>query len=199
MSKPGPCGAPGFGLGGTTIAGCGASGAAAACAALAAVAASGVPAALPAGFAISGAAVCAADCVAWGDAAAEVSAFCEHPPSATAPHKANRVKTFWLMVNLYFTSHAAVLPSGVAQTAIRTQMAPTAATKTWHEECHCDGQDTRRIKLRMQFMTTNPRLPFIRALGADLNGWGFFLCTQKDVRQGRTGDMFIALTLQDRT
>src|SRR4051812_47813416 len=48
-------------------------------------------------------------------------------------------------------------------------------------------------------MTTNPRLPFIRALGADLNGWGFFLCTQKDVRQGRTGDMFIALTLQDRT
>jgi 3'-5' exoribonuclease len=49
-------------------------------------------------------------------------------------------------------------------------------------------------------MMTNPaRLPFARAISADLNGWGFFLCTQKDVRQGRSGDMFIALTLQDRT
>ena len=28
---------------------------------------------------------------------------------------------------------------------------------------------------------------------------GFFLCTQKDVRQGRGGDLFIALSLQDRT
>jgi 3'-5' exoribonuclease len=48
-------------------------------------------------------------------------------------------------------------------------------------------------------MSTNPRFPSVRAIGADLNGWGFFLCTQKDVRQGRTGDLFISLTLQDKT
>lgn len=48
-------------------------------------------------------------------------------------------------------------------------------------------------------MNASARLPFIRTLGADVTGWGFFLCTQKDVRQGRTGDLFISLTLQDRT
>jgi 3'-5' exoribonuclease len=48
-------------------------------------------------------------------------------------------------------------------------------------------------------MTTPARLPFIRTLGADLTGWGYFLCTQKDVRQGRTGDLFISVTLQDKT
>jgi 3'-5' exoribonuclease len=48
-------------------------------------------------------------------------------------------------------------------------------------------------------MTNASRLPFARAITADLNGWGFYLCTQKDVRQGRTGEMFIALTLQDKT
>jgi 3'-5' exoribonuclease len=48
-------------------------------------------------------------------------------------------------------------------------------------------------------MTNPARLPFARAISADLNGWGFFLCTQKDVRQGRSGDLFIALTLQDKT
>ena len=48
-------------------------------------------------------------------------------------------------------------------------------------------------------MTINGRLPFARALSPELNGWGFFLCTQKDVRQGRGGDLFISLTLQDKT
>lgn len=48
-------------------------------------------------------------------------------------------------------------------------------------------------------MITPGRLPFIRTLAPDLNGWGFYLCTQKDVRQGRTGDLFISLTLQDKT
>jgi 3'-5' exoribonuclease len=43
------------------------------------------------------------------------------------------------------------------------------------------------------------RLPTIRMLTPELAGWGFFLCTHKDVRQGRGGDMFIALSLQDRT
>jgi len=46
---------------------------------------------------------------------------------------------------------------------------------------------------------SNPRLPFIRALEADLNGWAFFLCTQKEMRQGRTGEPFISLMLQDKT
>jgi 3'-5' exoribonuclease len=48
-------------------------------------------------------------------------------------------------------------------------------------------------------MANPARLPFIRGLSADLNGWGFFLCSQKDVRYGRTGEPFLALTLQDKT
>lgn len=36
-------------------------------------------------------------------------------------------------------------------------------------------------------------------LTPDVDGWGFFLCTYKDVRQGRGGDLFISLSLQDRT
>jgi 3'-5' exoribonuclease len=48
-------------------------------------------------------------------------------------------------------------------------------------------------------MNNPARLPFARGISADLNGWGFFLCTQKDVRQGRTGELFISLTLQDKT
>jgi 3'-5' exoribonuclease len=48
-------------------------------------------------------------------------------------------------------------------------------------------------------MTNPSRLPVIRAITADLTGWGFFLCTQKDVRQGRTGELFISLALQDKT
>lgn len=48
-------------------------------------------------------------------------------------------------------------------------------------------------------MTDSPRFPPIRAIAADLEGWGFFLCAQKDVRLGRTGELFIALTLQDKT
>jgi 3'-5' exoribonuclease len=48
-------------------------------------------------------------------------------------------------------------------------------------------------------MTGSGRLPLIRAMSADLSGWGFFLCTHKDVRQGRTGELYIALSLQDRS
>lgn len=48
-------------------------------------------------------------------------------------------------------------------------------------------------------MTTSGRLPFVRALSPELSGWGYFLCTQKDVRQGRGGDLFITLSLQDKT
>jgi 3'-5' exoribonuclease len=46
---------------------------------------------------------------------------------------------------------------------------------------------------------SNTRLPFIRAIAADLSGWAYFLCTQKDVRAGRNGDLFISLSLQDKT
>jgi 3'-5' exoribonuclease len=46
---------------------------------------------------------------------------------------------------------------------------------------------------------SNPKLPFIRAIAADLSGWAYFLCTQKDVRAGRNGDLFISLLLQDKT
>jgi 3'-5' exoribonuclease len=43
------------------------------------------------------------------------------------------------------------------------------------------------------------RLPLLESIAADATGWGFFLCTQKDVRQSRTGDLFISLGLQDST
>ena len=43
------------------------------------------------------------------------------------------------------------------------------------------------------------RFPNIRVLTPEMDGWGFFLCTRKDVRQGRGGDPFIAMQLQDRT
>ncbi len=46
---------------------------------------------------------------------------------------------------------------------------------------------------------SSPRFPNIRVLTPELGGWGFFLCTQKDVRQGRGGELFIAVSLQDRT
>jgi 3'-5' exoribonuclease len=46
---------------------------------------------------------------------------------------------------------------------------------------------------------SNTRLPFIRAIAADLSGWAYFLCTYKDVRAGRNGDLFISLSLQDKT
>jgi 3'-5' exoribonuclease len=46
---------------------------------------------------------------------------------------------------------------------------------------------------------SSTRFPSIRALTPEFAGWGFFLCTYKDVRQGRGGDLFIALSLQDRT
>jgi 3'-5' exoribonuclease len=46
---------------------------------------------------------------------------------------------------------------------------------------------------------SSARLPTIRMLTPELAGWGFFLCTHKDVRQGRGGDVFVALSLQDRT
>jgi 3'-5' exoribonuclease len=48
-------------------------------------------------------------------------------------------------------------------------------------------------------MTPSGRLPFAHALSPELDGWAFFLCTQKDVRLGRGGDLFIALSLQDKT
>ena len=43
------------------------------------------------------------------------------------------------------------------------------------------------------------RFPNIRALAPEFAGWGFFLCTQKDVRQGRGGELYISVSLQDRT
>ena len=46
---------------------------------------------------------------------------------------------------------------------------------------------------------SSPRLPNIRVLTPELGGWGFFLCSQKDVRQGRGGEPFVAVSLQDRT
>jgi 3'-5' exoribonuclease len=46
---------------------------------------------------------------------------------------------------------------------------------------------------------SSTRFPNIRTLMPEVAGWGFFLCTQKDVRHGRGGDLFISLSLQDRT
>ena len=41
------------------------------------------------------------------------------------------------------------------------------------------------------------RLPRIADLTPNVSGWGFFLCTRKDSRAGRTGSPFLALVLQD--
>ena len=46
---------------------------------------------------------------------------------------------------------------------------------------------------------SSPRFPNIRVLSAELEGWGFFLCAQKDVRHGRGGELLISVSLQDRT
>ena len=46
---------------------------------------------------------------------------------------------------------------------------------------------------------SSPRFPNIRVLTPEMGGWGFFLCVQKDVRQGRGGELFVAVSLQDRT
>lgn len=46
---------------------------------------------------------------------------------------------------------------------------------------------------------SSSRFPSIRVLTPELAGWGFFLCTYKDVRHGRGGEPFIAMSLQDRT
>jgi 3'-5' exoribonuclease len=41
------------------------------------------------------------------------------------------------------------------------------------------------------------RLPRLAALTADTAGWGFFLCTAKELRTGRSGSEFLIFTLQD--
>ena len=46
---------------------------------------------------------------------------------------------------------------------------------------------------------SSSRLPSIRALSPDLDGWGFFLCVRKEVRQDRGGNLIIIMSLQDRT
>jgi 3'-5' exoribonuclease len=42
-----------------------------------------------------------------------------------------------------------------------------------------------------------PRLPRLAELTPDSAGWGFFLCTSKERRTGRSGSDFLVLTLQD--
>ncbi len=41
------------------------------------------------------------------------------------------------------------------------------------------------------------RLPQLAALTPDDSGWGFFLCTYKELRAGRSGSEFVILNLQD--
>ena len=43
------------------------------------------------------------------------------------------------------------------------------------------------------------RLPKIASLAVEDSGWGFFLCTYKELRAGRSGSEFIFLSLQDST
>jgi len=43
------------------------------------------------------------------------------------------------------------------------------------------------------------RLPGISAFGANTAGWGYFLCTDKALRTGRTGENYLSLTLADAT
>jgi len=41
------------------------------------------------------------------------------------------------------------------------------------------------------------RLPKIADLDANANGWGFFLCSRKDLRSSRSGGEYLDLILQD--
>jgi 3'-5' exoribonuclease len=41
------------------------------------------------------------------------------------------------------------------------------------------------------------RLPKISELTPNLSGWGFFLCTRKEIRSGRTGNEFLEIGLTD--
>ncbi|HEX5068917.1 MAG TPA: HD domain-containing protein [Vicinamibacterales bacterium] len=41
------------------------------------------------------------------------------------------------------------------------------------------------------------RLPKLRDLESNVSGWGFFLCTRKDHRSGRTGSAYLEVGLQD--
>ena len=41
------------------------------------------------------------------------------------------------------------------------------------------------------------RLPRLADLAVNDAGWGFFLCTYKEVRAGRSGSEFVILNLQD--
>lgn len=43
------------------------------------------------------------------------------------------------------------------------------------------------------------RLPRIGELGSNVSGWGFFLCTRKDHRSGRSGSVYLEIGLQDAT
>jgi 3'-5' exoribonuclease len=43
------------------------------------------------------------------------------------------------------------------------------------------------------------RLPRLASLAVEDEGWGFFLCSYKEIRAGRSGSDFIILTLQDAT
>ena len=46
-------------------------------------------------------------------------------------------------------------------------------------------------------MAPNNRLPALDALTQDDEGWGYYLCTYKEVRAGRSGGEFLFLSLQD--
>src|SRR5688572_33179816 len=45
--------------------------------------------------------------------------------------------------------------------------------------------------------TSMQRLPKVTALNVEDSGWGFFLCTYKELRAGRSGSEFLFLSLQD--
>lgn len=46
-------------------------------------------------------------------------------------------------------------------------------------------------------MAPSNRLPKIASLAAEDQGWGYFLCTYKELRAGRSGSEFLFLSLQD--
>ena len=46
-------------------------------------------------------------------------------------------------------------------------------------------------------MAPNSRLPKLASLAPEDEGWGYFLCTYKEVRAGRSGSEFLFLSLQD--
>ena len=74
---------------------------------------------------------------------------------------------------------------------LRSRMGVLAGQATVNGKVVINGTMTFALGLRVS------KLPKLSALTVEDSGWGFFLCTYKEVRTGRSGGEFLFLSLQD--